>query len=114
MPDLEAVFDRLTAILRSHTASLVAVRDDAEQLYIETPSKPAEFFGAVMRKKSHVAYHLMPIYRDPGLIDDLNEGLLKRMQGKSCFNFAKVDDDLFFRLDALTARCREVQDASHA
>lgn len=112
MPDLDPVFDHLTAILREHADGLVATRDDAEQLYMETRGEPAEFFGAVMRKKSQVAYHLMPVYRDPGLLDGLNEALLKRMQGKSCFNFTKIDDLLFSKLDDLTARCRAAQDAS--
>lgn len=65
-----------------------------------------------MSKKSQVAFHLMPVYRDPDLLDDLNESLLKRMQGKSCFNFTKVDDALLSELADLTACCRAAQDAS--
>ena len=95
MPDLDPVFERLAAMLREHAEGLVATRDDADQLYLETSQDPAEFFGAVMRKKAQVAYHLMPVYRDPGLLADLGPALRKRMQGKSCFNFTRVDDDLF-------------------
>lgn len=112
MPDHDLVFDRLTTILRQHADGLVATHDDAEQLYLQTRGEPGEFFGAVMRKKSQVAYHLMPVYWDPGLLDDLDEALRKRMQGKSCFNFTKVDDTLFSELADLTARCRAAQDAS--
>ena len=65
MPNLDPVFDRLSQILRKHTAGLAATRDDTEQLYVMTTAAPSEFFGAVMRKKSQVAYHLMPVYRDP-------------------------------------------------
>ena len=95
MPDLDPVFERLAAMLREHAEGLVATRDDADQLYLETSQDPAEFFGAVMRKKAQVAYHLMPVYRDPGLLADLGPALRKRMQGKSCFNFTRIDDDLF-------------------
>lgn len=112
MPDLDPVFYRLTEMLRAHADGLVATRDDAEQLYLEAPGDDAEFFGAVMRKKSKVAYHLMPVYRDPGLLDDLDPALRKRMQGKSCFNFTNVDEALFSELADLTARCRVAQDAS--
>ena len=31
----------------------------------------------------------------------MSDALRKRMQGKSCFNFTKVDDDLFHELDLL-------------
>lgn len=112
MPDLDLVFDRLTKILRAHSNGLVAKRDDDSQLYLETRGDPAEFFGAVMRKKTQVAFHLMPVYRDPDLLDGLDESLLERMQGKSCFNFRKVDDALFSELADLTARCRAAQDTS--
>lgn len=114
MPDLDPVFERLAAMLREHAEGLVATRDDADQLYLETSQDPAEFFGAVMRKKAQVAYHLMPVYRDPGLLADLGPALRKRMQGKSCFNFTRVDDDLFAELAVLTARCRAAQDARPA
>lgn len=112
MPDLEPVFGRLTEMLRRHADGLVATRDDAEQLYLEMPGEDAEFFGAVMRKKSQVGYHLMPVYRDPGLLDGVDPELRRRMQGKSCFNFTKIDDTLFSELAELTARCREAQDAA--
>jgi len=36
------------------------------------------------------------------------------MQGKSCFNFTRIDDDLFAELAVLTARCRAAQDAQPA
>ena len=111
MSDLDTVFGRLTGILREQAEGLVATRDDTEQLYLETPEDPAEFFGAVMRKKSQVAYHLMPVYRDPGLLDGLSPALRSRMQGKSCFNFTRVDDALFAELAVLTGRCRAAQDA---
>jgi hypothetical protein len=46
----------------------------------------------------------MPIYVKPHLLDDVSPALRKRMQGKSCFNFAKVDDPLLAELEALTKR----------
>ena len=111
MPNLDPVFDRLSQILRRHTAGLAATRDDTEQPYVMTTAAPSEFFGAVMRKKSQVAYHLMPVYRDPKLLDNMSPDLRKRMQGKSCFNFTRVDDALLSELDALTARCRAAHEA---
>ena len=81
MPDLDPVFERLAAMLREHAEGLVATRDDADQLYLETSQDPAEFFGAVMRKKAQVAYHLMPVYRDPGLLADLGGASQRELLG---------------------------------
>jgi hypothetical protein len=46
----------------------------------------------------------MPIYVQPSLLDEVSPALRKRMQGKSCFNFAKVDEPLLAELEALTRR----------
>jgi hypothetical protein len=38
----------------------------------------------------------------PDLLDGLSEGLKKRMQGKSCFNFTTVDESYIAELAQLT------------
>jgi hypothetical protein len=40
----------------------------------------------------------------PDLLQDISPGLKKRMQGKSCFNFKKVEPDLFTELATLTRK----------
>lgn len=69
----------------------------------DASGKPV-WFGAVTVKKRYVAYHLFPLYTDPALGEGLSEALAKRRQGKSCFNFTKVDAALFAELAALTGR----------
>jgi hypothetical protein len=66
--------------------------------------KKEMFFGAVQIKKNYVSYHLMPVYVFPELLKDLSPSLKKRMQGKSCFNFKKVDQETLAELGQLTAR----------
>ncbi len=61
-------------------------------------------FGAVRIRTRYVSYHLMPIYGSPALLDGISPLLRRRMQGKSCFNFTKVDDALFTELAELTGR----------
>jgi len=56
-------------------------------------------------KKSYVAVHLMPLYGAPELAADLSPALAKRRQGKTCFNFSRVDEGLFAELDGLMRRC---------
>jgi len=44
----------------------------------------------------------MPVYMYPDLIKTISPELKKRMQGKSCFNFKKVEKPLFDELNELT------------
>lgn len=65
-------------------------------------------FGGVGIGKRYVSYHLMCIYLQTDLLEAMLPELRKRMQGKSCFNFTKVDDGLFDELAAITAKGREL------
>ena len=73
------------------------------------PARPKEamWFGRVQPRKAYVAVHLMPVYSHPELLDGLSPALKKRMQGKSCFNFAKTEPEVFEELEALVRRCAE-------
>ncbi len=44
----------------------------------------------------------MPVYAFPDLLGSTSPDLLKRMQGKSCFNFTKVDEAVLAELTDLT------------
>ena len=63
---------------------------------------PVQKLGGVEIKKHYVSYHLIPVYANSALRAALSPALQKRMQGKSCFNFVRVDEDLLAQLDALT------------
>jgi hypothetical protein len=106
MPDLNPVFTALRSIMAPYAAKLDPKKDDASELYVDTKfiqkNKKPLFFGAVQIKKSYVSFHLMPVYARPELLDALSPDLKKRMQGKSCFNFAEVDKPLFKELATLT------------
>jgi hypothetical protein len=105
------IFNRLKTILAEHQESVVVTADDANSYSLETDYIPQYkkrlFFGAVHMKKNYVSYHLMPIYMYPDLLNSLSPELKKRMQGKSCFNFKKMDETLFLELDELTQRSVE-------
>jgi hypothetical protein len=62
------------------------------------------FFGAVISGRAYVSFHLMPLYWDPSLIENISPQLKKRMQGKSCFNFTSPDPALFRELGKLTGK----------
>ena len=101
------VFDRLRAIMAAHAGDLVVVRDEPGDYYVNSRFARSDgyvwAFGAVQTKTRYVSYHLMPIYAAPDRLG-ASEALLKRMQGKSCFNFTRVDEDLFAELDEVTGR----------
>jgi hypothetical protein len=106
MPNLDPVFAELRSIMAPYAPQLDAKKDDATELYLDTrfvqKNKKPLFFGAVQMKKAFVSFHLMPVYARPELLEGLSPELKKRMQGKSCFNFAEVDKPLFKELAALT------------
>lgn len=109
--DFGPVFARLKGILEPYEPQLKLDNVTAHSYSLNAPvlgpNKKPLFFGAVQTKKNYVSYYLMPVYMYPDLLDGISEGLRKRMQGKSCFNFKKADETLFSELEALTKRSFE-------
>lgn len=105
MPGLDEVFAALRSVLAPYASQLDTKKDDAAELCVDTrhiqKNKKPLFFGAVQLKKSYVSFHLMPVYVTPDLLDAVSPELKARMQGKSCFNFAKIEKPLLKELKAL-------------
>ena len=68
----------------------------------KTASGAAIWFGGVQIKKNYVSFHLIPVYANPTLLKSVSPSLLKRMQGKSCFNFTAIEPAHVKELKALT------------
>jgi hypothetical protein len=107
--DFGIIYETLKTIMSKHTAGLIVKHDEPDLYYVIGPAPDYRgneaYFGGVQIKKNYVSYHLMPVYMDPRLLENIPESLKKRMQGKSCFNFKKEDPALFQALDQLTAQC---------
>ncbi len=110
MPSREnfpAIFDQLRAIFQPFAPVLVVKEDGSESYSLDAPASTkhpnGHFFGAVQLRKNYVSYHLMPVYVFPDLLDGVSDGLKKRMQGKSCFNFTALDEATVAELAQLTA-----------
>ncbi len=106
-PDFAAVHDRLRAIILANRGGLAITRDGPAGMALEVPGlegKPWGYVAGTRIGKRYVSYYLMPVYASPELLATMSPELRKRMQGKACFNFTKVDEPLFAELDALTAR----------
>ena len=107
MADFEAVHDRLRSIILKHRGDLELTKDGPGGMAIEIPGlegKPWGYVAGTRLGKSYVSYYLMPVYATPSLVESLSPELRRRMQGKACFNFTKVDETLFAELDELTGR----------
>ena len=106
MTDFGAVHARLREIVLKHRGDLVVTQDGPDGMALEVPGlegKPWGYVAGTRVGKSYVSYYLMPVYSTPGLAESLSPELKKRMQGKACFNFRKVDEALFAEHDTLTA-----------
>jgi hypothetical protein len=109
--DFPTVFDHLKRILKPYAASLNVKSDTADTYYLDGPYsekwKKELFFGSAQIKKNYVSFYLMPVYMYPELLKEISPELKKHMQGKSCFNFKKVEPALFAELAALTRKSAE-------
>jgi hypothetical protein len=109
--EFPAVFEELKNILKPHAKKLTVKADTTDTYYLDGPYsekwKKELFFASVQIKKNYVSFYLMPVYMYPELLKDISPGLKKHMQGKSCFNFKKVEPDLFKELETLTSKGAE-------
>jgi hypothetical protein len=106
--NFDSIFARLKPILQRYEPHLVVQADEPDNYYLNTPVSEKYgkelFVGAVQIKKNYVSFHLMPVYMYPDLLTGISEGLKKRMQGKSCFNFSSANEALFDELADLTKK----------
>lgn len=128
MPDLQPVFEELRRRMSLHedvfrrsvnptdantTRSRKVADPSPETSYLLLGAATEKYpdglaFGGVQLGKRYVSYHLMCSYLAPELLESMSAQLRKRMQGKSCFNFTKVDETLFDELSAITSQGREL------
>lgn len=104
--ELLPVYEALVAILKPYEKKLKQRMYDKNFYYLETHEpvyrgKPM-CYGGVRLGKQYVSYYLTSVYAAPELMRNMSPELKKRMQGKSCFNFTKIDEALFAELKALT------------
>jgi hypothetical protein len=107
--NLSDVFTDLREIMIPYAEKLESTIDKDDELYINTNHKLANgktlWFGGIKINKNYVSYHLMPIYLNPKLLEDVSPELKKHLHGKSCFNFTSSNATLFKELSVLTEAC---------
>jgi hypothetical protein len=111
MAEFEPVFARLKALLEPYGRRMHVSADGPTGYGVdmapEAERNPTTWFGGVRLGKRYVSYYLMPVYVEPSLLEGISPDLKRRMQGKSCFNFTAVDEQLFGELEDLTRTAYE-------
>ncbi len=106
-----AIFERLKPLFAKYAAGLTIIADTSDNYCVDAPKSEKHpkgiFVGAVKINKNYVSYHLMPVYMFPDMLENLSDRLKKRMQGKSCFNFTQLDEELVTELAQLTDKSFE-------
>ncbi|WKZ35861.1 MAG: hypothetical protein QY332_19805 [Anaerolineales bacterium] len=102
------VFESLKDILKPYAEKLTVKTDSGDTFYLDAAYsekwQKEIFFGSAQIKKNYVSFYLMPVYMYPDLLKTISPELKKHMQGKSCFNFKKIERPLFEELSQLTKR----------
>ncbi len=104
--DFPAVAARLRSIIEANADGLLFSGSSPNgDVKLEKPpgGHPWDYVAGIRVGKSYVSYYLMPVYGLPELVDGISPELKRRMQGKACFNFTRVDEALFSELATLTA-----------
>ena len=100
------VFENLKSILKPYAKKLTVKTDTSGLFYLDAAYsekwKKDLFFASAQIKKNYVSFYLMPVYMYPDLLKTISPELKKHMQGKSCFNFKKIEKSLFEELSQLT------------
>lgn len=100
------VFENLKSILKPYASQLTLKGNIDDNFHLEGAYsekwKKELFFASAQVKKNYVSFYLMPVYMYPDLLKNISPELKKYMQGKSCFNFKKVEKKLFDELRGLT------------
>lgn len=109
--DFASVYASLHAILKKHERMLRVLKDgpggyELAAGYSEKYNRDV-WFGGIRTGKSYVSFYLMPLHMHPELLKKTTPELKKRMQGKSCFNFKRVEPELLRELAGLTKSCVE-------
>lgn len=104
--DFSPIYAHLRSILQPYADKLTLTLDAPQGISIDGPysekwKKPL-FFASAQIKKNYVSFYFMPVYMFPDLLDGISPELRKHMQGKSCFNFKKMEPALFDELAELT------------
>lgn len=102
------VFEKLKNMIKPYAKKLTVKTDKPDLYYLDATYsekwKKEIFFASAQIKKNYVSFYLMPVYMYPDLLKNISPELKKHMQGKSCFNFKKVEPEVLDELNQLVKK----------
>ena len=110
--EFNSIFSHLRDVLQRHSDNLFVSQDGPDCYSLAAQIGPAtvQAWGGKVKRptmpvawvqinKNYVSFHLIGIYMNHTLQQDMSKELKSRMQGKSCFNFKVPDEKLFKELE---------------
>ena len=98
----DATFVALKALFAPYASRLVTSADTHANYMLDGEFSPEfkrpMFFGGVRQGRAYVSFYLMPVYSNPELMGKISDELRRHLHGKSCFNFTKMEPELFDEL----------------
>jgi hypothetical protein len=117
LSEFETVFNRLKIILQKHGGNFTVKPDTNGSYGLQGKPGPATLkaWNGKMKKsimpvawieigKSYVSYHIMGLYTNTALQNSMSKELKAHMQGKTCFNFKSINEELFKELEQITVK----------
>jgi hypothetical protein len=107
--EFETTFATLRKLLKPYEKPYAPIVDEPGKYYLackvsKTKSGSPIWFAGVQIMKNYVSFHLIPVYENPALLKGASPSLLKRKQGKACFNFTSIEPARVKELAALTRK----------
>jgi len=87
------------AVMETYEPPFIARKNSAKayelwtgkEIFLAGKTRPEIMLAALMIMKNSVAFHYFPIYCLPELKEQLPADLLKKLKGKTCFHFKKLE-----------------------
>ena|ERR1700759_3801930 len=100
------IFAALRKLLKIYEPELAIRIDRPGNCYLETRSAGMSgrhlLFAGAKVKKNYVSFYLPALYMFPDLFDKISAPLKETMQGQSCFNLTRSNQEWFEELGRLT------------
>ncbi len=97
-PVMQIIFDKLKKMISQYVKGNFLVRAEGagnysiyydKEVIISKRKFPELAFATILIQKGYVGFYFFPIYTNPKLISKLPGGLLKCLEGKTCFHIKK-------------------------
>ena len=110
--ELTLVFKELRSMMSKYKDYGV-ITEDSDEIFQQDCNNKAHNghtypLVIINTRKRYVSIHIFGVYVYPELLITISDALQKRKHGLQCFNFKKIDRDLFIELDSFIVASLEL------